>query len=50
MAHYDFLSKRSNSGELIAGTEYAGVYAVPDLLHELQVEGLPEMRIEFECH
>jgi hypothetical protein len=50
MAYYDFLSKRSNSGELIAGAEYAGVYGVPDLLHELQVEGLPEMRIEFERH
>ena len=50
MAYYDFLSKRSNSGELIAGTEYAGVYGVPDLLHELQIEGLPEVRIEFECH
>ncbi|HEU5401665.1 MAG TPA: hypothetical protein VFU86_09935 [Terriglobales bacterium] len=50
MAYYDFLSKRSNSRQLIAGTEYAGFYGVPDLLHELQVEGLPEMRIEFECH
>lgn len=50
MAYYDFLSKRSNPGELIAGTEYAGVYGVPDLLHELQVEGLPQMRIEFERH
>jgi hypothetical protein len=50
MAYYEFLSKRSNSGELIAGTEYAGVYRVPNLLHELQVEGLAEMRIEFKCH
>ena len=45
MAYYNFLSKRSNSRQLIAGTEYAGVYGVPDLLHELQVEGLPKMRI-----
>ena len=50
MAYYDFLSQRSNARELIAGTEYAGVYGVPDLLHELQIEGLPEMRIEFERH
>lgn len=50
VAYYDFLSKRSNSGELIAGTEYARVYGMPDLLHKLQVEGLPEMRIEFEGH
>lgn len=50
MAYYDFLSKRSNSGKLIAGTEYAGVYGVPNLLHQLQVKWLPEMRIEFEPH
>ena len=50
MAHYDFLSQRSNSRELIAGTEYASVYGVPDLLHQLQVKRLSEMRIEFECH
>ena len=49
MAYYDFLSKCSNSRELIAGTEYASVYRMPDLLHQLQVKWLPEMRIEFEC-
>lgn len=50
MAYHDFLSKGSNSGELIASTKYASFHGVPDLLHELQVEGLPEMRIEFERH
>ena len=50
MAYHEFLTKRSNSGELIASTEYAGVYGVPDLLHQLQVKWLPELRIEFERH
>ncbi len=48
VAYDDFLSKGANSGKLIAGTEDAGVHGVPDLLHQLQVEGLPGMRVQFE--
>jgi hypothetical protein len=50
MAHYEFLGKRSNSGKLITGTEHSGIYGMPDLLHQLQVKWLSELRIKFERH
>lgn len=40
----------ANAGELVSGAQNARVDGVADLLHELQVERLPGLGIEFENH
>jgi hypothetical protein len=46
----DLLGERANAGELLSGAQDARVDGMADLLHELQVERLPGLGIEFENH
>ena len=48
MAHHKFFRERTYAGQLVPSLKDASVYGVPDLLHQLHVEGLPGLRIELE--
>jgi hypothetical protein len=47
---YKFLGQRTNAGELIAIAQCAALDGVADLLHQLQVPGLPGGIGESEKH
>ena len=46
----DLLRQCPDAGKLVPGTQDSGVHGVPDLLHELEIEGLAGLRVKFEDH